>query len=340
MNYNTKKYSRLNLEKRYQISFLFNVQKESISKIAQTLNIHKSTISRELKRNLDNFGHYFFEVAQQKTNLRKKYRSLFKHHWALENEFDQKFQKYYNKNIHGVKATINKIKTENPKMKIPSFQTIYRWIKTTKWIFRPSNKLRQYYKKGGKRTKTISRLLDVNKYVLPIWARRKSINTRKEFGHWEMDLVIGKKAHKKQNLLVIVERKSRLGLAIKVISKNPFEIHKKLNMLIKKYDLTIKSITIDNGIEFEKISIFGKQKDIQIYRAEPYASFQRGSNEHFNGLIRRFFKKGTDFNDVSDDLLEDVVNQINEMPREIFNWDNSKNLFLKEKLNHNKENFI
>ncbi|WP_225588001.1 IS30 family transposase [Mycoplasmopsis synoviae] len=111
-------------------------------------------------------------------------------------------------------------------------------------------------------------------------------------------------------------------------------------MLIKKYDLTIKSITIDNGIEFEKISIFGKQKDIQIYRAEPYASFQRGSNEHFNGLIRRFFKKGTDFNDVSDDLLEDVVNQINEMPREIFNWDNSKNLFLKEKLNHNKENFI
>ncbi|UBX99422.1 hypothetical protein K6988_00425 [Mycoplasmopsis synoviae] len=75
-----------------------------------------------------------------------------------------------------------------------------------------------------------------------------------------MDLVIGKKAHKKQNLLVIVERKSRLGLAIKVVSKNPFEIHKKLNMLIKKYDLTIKSITIDNGIEFEKISIFGKQK--------------------------------------------------------------------------------
>ncbi|MFL1036909.1 IS30 family transposase, partial [Mycoplasmopsis synoviae] len=123
-----------------------------------------------------------------------------------------------------------------------------------------------------KRTKTISTLLDVNKYGLPIWARRKSINTKKEFAHCKKEVAIGKKARKKPNLLVIVERKSRLSLAIKVISKNLFEIHKKLNMLIKKYDLTIKSITIDNGIEFEKISIFGKQKDIQIYRAEPYAS--------------------------------------------------------------------
>ncbi|MFL1049541.1 IS30 family transposase, partial [Mycoplasmopsis synoviae] len=90
------------------------------------------------------------------------------------------------------------------------------------WIFKPSNKLRQYYKKSGKRTKTISRLLDVNKYVLTIWARWKSINTRKVFGHGEMDLVIGKKEHKKQNVLVIVERKSRLCLYIKVIYKNPF----------------------------------------------------------------------------------------------------------------------
>ncbi|MDJ1647628.1 IS30 family transposase, partial [Mycoplasma phocimorsus] len=157
--------------------------------------------------------------------------------------------------------------------------------------------------------------------------RPKKIDLREEYGHWEADLVLGKRASGYRNVLTLTERKTRVGFAAFVNSKSPHEINSKLKEMIKHYNLIVKSITIDNGLEFEKIGILAKWLEITIYRAEPYASFQRGSNENWNGLIRREFKKGYNFNLITElDLLE-VVNKINNMPREIFNWKSSQELF-------------
>ncbi|WP_282456346.1 IS30 family transposase, partial [Mycoplasmopsis arginini] len=88
------------------------------------------------------------------------------------------------------------------------------------------------------------------------------------------------------------------------------------------------TITIDNGIEFEKIGILARWMNIKIYRAEPYASFQRGSNEHWNGILRREFKKGFNFNTITQEKLDSVVNQINNMTREILNWKTPLQMYL------------
>nr|WP_254616024.1 IS30 family transposase [Mycoplasma sp. OR1901] len=151
-----------------------------------------------------------------------------------------------------------------------------------------------------------------------------------EFGHWEADLVIGKRSNGYKNILTLTERKTRIGFADFVYSKSPNEINSKLREIIKKNSLNVKTITIDNGIEFEKIGILAKWLDIKIYRAEPYASFQRGSNENWNGLIRREFKKGFDFNTITFESLQEIVYKINNMPREILDWKTSNEEFIKE----------
>ncbi len=164
-------------------------------------------------------------------------------------------------------------------------------------------------------------------YVKPIWARDKSIDSRQDFGHWELDLVVGKKASGHDNILTLVERKTRKLFAKKVRSKNPKAINKAIKDLANENNLHIKTITCDNGIEFEEIAILAYWLKVIIYKAEPYASFQRGSNEHANGLIRRFYPKGFDFNLISDDDLQNTISKINSMPREIFNWKSALEVF-------------
>ncbi|WP_318034619.1 IS30 family transposase [Mesomycoplasma lagogenitalium] len=84
--------------------------------------------------------------------------------------------------------------------------------------------------------------------------------------------------------------------------------------------MNVKTITIDNGIEFEKIGLLASWLKCKIYFCEPYASYQRGTNEHSNGLIRRIYKKGADFSTISDKEILEIQEKINNMPRKIFNW--------------------
>jgi IS30 family transposase len=87
--------------------------------------------------------------------------------------------------------------------------------------------------------------------------------------------------------------------------------------------LEVKSITIDNGLEFQKIGILAGWLKCKIYYCEPYASYQRGSNENFNGLVRRMWKKQTDFTLIPDETIKFIQDKINNMPRKILNWKSS-----------------
>nr|WP_257536375.1 IS30 family transposase [Mycoplasmopsis bovis] len=207
-------------------------------------------------------------------------------------EFEKFFLEKFDKRFYGIVATARYIKQTFPNIASPSIRTIFNWIKTRKWKLKPRDRLRIFYKKGGKRTASVvSRLIGDSHYVYPIWGP-KYIDLREEYGHWESDLIIGKRSNGYDNVLTLVERQ-----------------------------------TIDNGIEFERMGLLGKWLNIKIFRAEPYASFQRGTNENWNGMIRRMFHKGFDFNSISQVQLDDVVNQINEMPRKILNWQKPIELF-------------
>ncbi|VEU76915.1 IS30 family transposase [Mycoplasmopsis columbina] len=293
----------------------------SLSKIALIIGINKSSLSREIKLNSGFWG-YFADEAEEKSQLRKKWSSYFKMINKFNNyqEFNKQFKKLFDKKTWGVEITHQQILNNFQNIKIPSLRTVFNWINSGFWIIKSSDRLRKKYKKGGKRNNgPIDRLVG-KRWVRPFWTRPNNINNRSEFGHWEIDLIIGKKATNSEHLLTFVERKTRFGIIKKVPSKNSWIINLILWDLIKKYRLNVKSITTDNGFEFNKLFYIGYRLKIYIYQADPYASFEKGTIENFNVLVRRYFKKQTSFSEYSDQEILEVQNKINKMPRKIFGW--------------------
>lgn len=322
-------YTQLNYNERIKIHILLS-KNYSYSEISRELNRSKSTISREIKRNNDVWKGYDPETAQRKTKQRALHQHYFKFININDSDFSKVFKKKYDKRCFGVEATMNYIRKNCKNIKTVSLKTVFNWIKTNQWVIRNSDRLRQYYRKGRKRKASLSRLLGNNKYVFPIWTRPKFIDLNIQFGHWEADLIIGKRSNGYRNIVTLTERKSRYGLMGFVDSKDPHKVNKVLYELAMKANSPIYSITIDNGIEFEKIGLLARRLNTIIFKAEPYASYQRGRNENFNGLVRRFWKKGTDFNLVSPEELNNAEKMINNMPRKLFKWSTSIKVFNKE----------
>lgn len=311
-------YKHILNEEREIIAHLFNVQKLSISKIANQLNRHKSTISREIKRNESN-GFYEPNLAHKKYLNRKWHSHSF--YLTKYNNFSELFKERYDKRYSSVEISLFKMKQDKLLDSYPSIRQIYNWIRSNRWIIKRSDKLRIYCKNRKRKIGIFSKFK--NNYVLPIWTRSKSVDLRNEYGHWEIDLIIGKKSNGFANILTMVERKTRIGYIAKVYSKNPMKINSEIYKIIKENNLIVKTITMDNGIEFSKIGLLAKWIKCKVYYCEPYASYQRGSNENFNGLIRRWYKKGFDFTLLSDKDIRETQNKINNMPRKILGYKSS-----------------
>ena len=168
-----------------------------------------------------------------------------------------------------------------------------------------------------------------------ITQRPKSVDLRNEIGHWEMDCVVGKKKDKKV-LLVLTERCSRLTLIRKMEGKTQQEVSKTLNVLEleykEKFKTMFKSITMDNGNEFVNQDLIEKscisnEKRTTAYYAHPYSSWERGSNENVNKLIRRFIPKGYDISKFTKKEIKKVQEWINNYPRKILNYKSAKQYY-------------
>lgn len=150
------------------------------------------------------------------------------------------------------------------------------------------------------------------------------INERKEAGHLEIDLMMGKRA-KGAAILTLNDRATRKRYAIKISGKTTGAVREGLNRILlsmpEKERAQIKSITCDNGPEFKKLA--EDFPEYTIYYAHPYCSGERGTNERQNGIMRWFIPKGTPLEEVSEDEIQRVVEWINTMPRKMFDWKNS-----------------
>ena len=170
-----------------------------------------------------------------------------------------------------------------------------------------------------------------------IESRPKEILSRKSFGHWEMDCVVGKQ-YTRNALLVLSERMTRYEIIMRIPNKSAETVVKSLNKLEKRFGKSFrsvfKSITVDNGSEFADFSGLEKSiyggKRFPVYYCHPYTSCERGTNERLNREIRRWLPKGTDFSKVTDSFVQGVENWINSYPREIFGFATSLELFQKE----------
>ncbi len=156
--------------------------------------------------------------------------------------------------------------------------------------------------------------------------RPKIIDSRERIGDWEGDLVEGKKGT--GFFVTHVDRATRFLLARKINDKKSVSFNEATIEAFK----TIPSkrcitLTLDNGKEFSAFKKVEETLNIDVYFADPYCSWQRGTNEHTNGLIRRFFPKGTNFTKLTDGQLQDVVDTINHRPRKILNYRTPDEIF-------------
>lgn len=165
--------------------------------------------------------------------------------------------------------------------------------------------------------------------------RPEEVKERKVFGHWEMDTVYSAKSKGKAVLLTITERKTRKEIIVLLPNRKAETITRAVNALERKYGAVkfrtiFKSITVDNGSEFaaaedlEKSCINKTLPRTKVYYAHPYSSWERGTNENQNGMIRRKMPKGTVFENVSAADVAAVEDWMNTYPRRVLGYKTSE----------------
>lgn len=169
------------------------------------------------------------------------------------------------------------------------------------------------------------------KFGRSIEERDICINERKEFGHWEIDLMIGKQSGD-EALLTLTERVTRKEYIAKISGKTVEGVRDGLTDIFARmgdYKKIVKSITTDNGSEFSKLHELEKAEGIKVYYAHPYSSFERGTNEHCNGIIRRRVPKGKYIKRYSRRIIRSVESWLNEMPRKILGYQSANEAYEK-----------
>ena len=164
--------------------------------------------------------------------------------------------------------------------------------------------------------------------------RPKEINDRKEFGHWECDLVLGHKTRDDQVLLTLSERMSREFLILRIPDKTAASVMSAFQTLHKQYsehwNEIFKTITTDNGSEFADLSNLEEVSNTLVYYAHPYTSCDKGTVERHNGLIRRFIPKGDYINNYSLQEIIDIETWCNSLPRKILAYHTPDEIFERE----------
>ena len=290
-------YKQLTKEKKAQIDILLE-QGLSMRKAAEVLGISHSTISR--------YKNNFYK--KRMINIIDKYDIFLKYLYT-----------HYDYRYCSIEVCVVKFKESHLFAKCPSIKQVYNWINEGK--IKLTKKDLCYKKRKGKKSSMMNHTkwnFD-HKTVLPISLRPKYINKRDELGHLEIDSIIGKR-NEYDSIISIVDRCSRRVWLIKSEYKNEYYTDKIIYDYIIRNEIEVKSITVDNGLEFQALGLTAKKLGVKLYKCDPYCSFQRGTNERTNALVRRWIPKGYSMKYVSQIQLDEICFEINLMPRKIFDY--------------------
>ena len=311
--------------------------------IAKRLGRHKRTIEREIKRgtvrllnsDLRYREEYCADAAQRIYDENSKNKGP-----GLKIGKDHKLAKHIEKKIikekYSPDAVIGEIKVKGLKFATSiCTKTLYNYI--DQGVFANiTNKDLPVKKDGKKGTYRRVKIAHKNLKGTSIEERPAEVEKREEYGHWEMDCVEGKKNKSKAALLVLSERKRREQIIYKMCDMTQESVIKVLDSLERKHGRyfkeKFKTITVDNGSEFlnfkdmERSIRNPRKQRTKIYYAHPYSSWERGTNENANKLIRRFIPKGTDIGKVSKKKIKYIEEWINNYPRRIFGYKSANDL--------------
>lgn len=326
---NKASYAHLTKENRIELAILKRSglkQKD----IARILGKDISTISRELKRNFneDSIIGYSPSNAQNRTEIRRiKANQRFR---IIEN--DEKLRKFIVKKLKkfwSPEQIAGRLKKEFDRTLV-CHETIYQYIYNSK----PYLKRHLRCKKGKYRRRYGSKILEKQREE----AKKKRIDLRPEIveqrgriGDWEGDTILGKD---KNHILTHAERKSGILFADKLQTVTAEETRMKTIERFKNIPRRKKcSLTYDNGSTFADYEFTERETGIDIYFAYPYHSWERGTNENANGLLRQFFPKKSAFANITQEEIDKAVRLINHRPRKRLNYLTPYEVFYEKEIN-------
>jgi len=307
-----KRYNHLSMSERDTITTMLSEEKK-LSEIAKVLGRDKSTISRELNRNSSpEYKLYLSHRAQQRADEKRKQagkRPRLKSERIISYVHTKLKEGWSPEQISG------RITIDQPERSI-SYEAIYQYI------YHPETEgrqdliqcLRRAHRK--RKNKGIGRKQRKTKIPnrVSIEERPPSVEARREAGHWESDSLVSRKSLAALNSMV--ERKSRLLMLTKLNRKTSAATKEAVVKRLKDLpEDARRTLTMDNGTENAEHQEITAAIGIQCYFAHPYASWERGTNENTNGLIRWYLPKGTDFNTISNEQVKRIESLINNRPR-------------------------
>lgn len=344
-NFMGKLFKHLSQNDRIKMETMLN-SGHKVVEVAEYLHVHRSTIYREMKR-----GEYthrnsdYTEETRYSSDLGQK-----NHDWNAQGKGrnikignDRPLAEYIEGKIIEDKYSPEAALAAAAESGIEfttsiSVRTLYRYI--DKGIFlKLTNKdlpVKGKRKKHNKRVRVQKRASAGES----IENRPDEVKDREIFGHWEMDTVKGKQGVTKSCMLVLTERKTRDEIIVKLPEQKAASVVEAIDRLERKwgdmFTKVFRSITVDNGVEFsdyeglERSVLHEGEKRTFAFYCHPYSSWERGSNENNNRLIRRHIPKGEDFDEKQDRDIEYIENWINNYPRGIFGFKTSAQLFEEE----------
>jgi len=311
-------YKQLTYHQRYTI---YSMKKNNFTptEIAQTISVHKSTISRELRRNKSKRG-YRYKFAHDQALKRRQEKAtcqILKPEWErVENLIKEDWSPEQIsgrlKRDHGTSI---------------SHEWIYQYILADKQNGGTLYSHLRCQKKRKKRYGSNDRRGTIKNRV-SIDERPAIVDERSRIGDWEGDTIIGK--NHKQAIVTLAERKSRRILIQKVTTKQAGEVASAIKNLLSDNKKLVSTLTLDNGKEFAYHEELAKHLKADIYFAHPYSSYERGLNENSNGLIRQYFPKGSDFRNLCDEQIKIVEDKLNNRPRKCLGFLTPNEVFFRQ----------
>lgn len=316
------KYSQLTLKERYHIYTLLQRGYNQKS-IAEYIGVHPSTISREIKRNKDSsIDQYDYKTAYLATKNRHKNKNK-------RTVITDKVEQYIRDKLKeqwSPEQIAGRIKLDI-RIKI-SHESVYRFIYTNKRsggrLYKHLRHKNKKYHKRGNRYQARGQIID----RVMIDKRPKIVDKKSRIGDLEIDTMIGKDHI--GALVTVVDRKSKFVLIKNVKSKHASVVTTALIEMLYSIKPIIKTITSDNGKEFAYHKEVSLELEADFYFAHPYHSWERGLNEHSNGLIRQYLPKKTDFTKVHKDEIVRIQDKLNHRPRKVLNYKTPYEVFFKD----------
>lgn len=319
-----KHYRHLTVRQRERLAKLF-YEGHSLAEMAKVLRRSKSTISRELRRNgSPKNGYYRPCAAQVRSDERRRKASR---RPRIRNE---KIRTYVREKLAlgwSPEIIAGRLALEHPRLHV-SHEAIYQYLydRRTKGRKELIQLLRLAHRRRLR--KGIGRKVRKTKIPnrIPIEARPKAVDSRRYYGHWEGDTMESQKSPPVLNSLT--ERKSRVLFLTKLERKVAAETKRALVERLGGLPARLrKTITLDNGTENTLHEEITAEIGARCYFAKPYASWQRGTNEQTNGMVRWYLPKGTDFRNITQEQIAEIESRINNRPRKCLKYKTPHEVF-------------